>query len=175
MRMRPDLPAAYLAHGASLRPTPVEKIMQVRDRYSPGAKVARPDQPLAEAVRTMLESHVGSLIVVESRGATRSPVGILTDRDVVRGQLRLSTDLFCLTVGDVMTPEPLTLRGSLGVTEAIEALRGRGVRRAPVVDEAGNLLGVITLDDLLPVVASELAELSALIGSQARHEHRLAG
>lgn len=149
--------------------------MQVRDRYSPGPKVARPDQPLAEAVRTMLESHVGSLIVVESRGTTRRPIGILTDRDIVRGQLRLSADLFCLTVGDVMTPDPLSLRANLGVTEAIEALHRRCVRRAPVVDDAGNLLGIITLDDLLPVVASELEELSALIGSQARHERRLAG
>ena len=149
--------------------------MQVRDRYSPGAKVARPDQPLAEAVRTMLESHVGSLIVVESRETARRPVGILTDRDIVRGQLRLSADLFCLTVGDVMTPDPLTIRANLGVTEAIEALHGRGVRRAPVVDDAGNLLGIITLDDLLPVVASELEQLSALIGSQAQHERRLAG
>jgi CBS domain-containing protein len=149
--------------------------MQVRDRYSPGAKVAKPDQPLAEAVRTMLESHVGSLIVVESRGTTRRPVGILTDRDIVRGQLRLSADLFCLTVGDVMTPDPLTIRANTGVTEAIEAMRDRGVRRAPVVDDLGNLLGIITLDDLLPVVASELEELSTLIGGQARHEHRRAG
>lgn len=149
--------------------------MQVRDRYSPGAKVAKPDQALAEAVRTMLESHVGSLIVVESRGTLRRPIGILTDRDIVRGQLRLSADLFCLTVGDVMTPDPLTLQADLGVTEAIEALHRRGVRRAPVVDDAGNLLGIITLDDLLPVVASELEDLSALIGSQARHEQRLAG
>lgn len=123
----------------------------------------------------MLESHVGSLIVVESGDAARRPVGILTDRDIVRGQLRLSADLFCLTVGDVMTPDPLTINANLGVTEAIEALHDRGVRRAPVVDDGGNLLGVITLDDLLPVVASELEELSALIGSQARHEQRLAG
>ena len=149
--------------------------MQVGDRYSPGAKLAEPDQSLAEAVRTMLESHVGSLIVVESRGATRRPVGILTDRDIVRGQLRLSADLFCLTVGDVMTPDPLAIRSNMGVTEAIEAMHDRGVRRAPVVDDIGNLLGIITLDDLLPVVASELEELSALIGSQARQEHRRAG
>ena len=147
--------------------------MRVRDLYSPGAQVAQPDQALAEAVRTMLENHVGSLIIVETRGTARRPVGILTDRDIVRGQLRLSTDLFCLTVGDVMTPDPLTIRGNLGVTEAIEALHGRGVRRAPVVDDAGDLLGMITLDDLLPAVARELEELSTLIGTQARHERKL--
>ena len=149
--------------------------MRVLDRYSPGAKVTTPGQPLVKAVQMMLESHVGALIIVESAEARCRPIGILTDRDIVRGQLRLSADLFCLTVGDVMTPDPLTLQANLGATEAIEALHGRGVRRAPVVDESGNLLGIITLDDLLPVVASELEELSTLIGGQARHEHRRAG
>lgn len=147
--------------------------MRIRDLYSPGAQVARADQALAEAARTMLESHVGALIVVENRGSVRRPIGILTDRDIVRGQLRLSADLFCLTVGDVMTPDPLTISANAGATEAIESLHARGVRRAPVVDGVGNLLGVVTLDDLIPGVARELEELSTLIGAQARHEHKL--
>ena len=149
--------------------------MRVRDLYSPGAQVARPGQALADAVRTMPESHVGSIIVVQTQGSARRPVGILTDRDIVQGQLRLSSDLYCLTVGDVMTPDPLTIAASMGVTEAIEALHNRGVRRAPVVDGTGNLLGIVTLEDLLPAVARELEELSTLLGTQARHERRLAG
>ena len=93
----------------------------------------------------------------------------------MRGQLRLGADLFCLTVGDVMTPDPLTLTLNVGVTEAIEFLHMNRVRRAPVVDGAGNLVGMITLDDLLPAVARELEELSTLVGTQARQERRLIG
>lgn len=171
----PGAPRAYLAHEASPARLRTEKTMRVQDLYSPGAQVARPDEALADAARTMLERHVGSLIVVEARETARKPIGILTDRDIVRGQLRLGADLFCLTVGDVMTPDPLTLSGEMGATEAIEALHDRGVRRAPVVDSGGYLLGVISLDDLLPVVARELEDLSTLIGSQARHERRLIG
>ncbi len=147
--------------------------MRVQDLYSPGAQVACPDQPLAEAARTLIASHVGSLVAVEGEGADRRPVGILTDRDIVRGQLRLSADLFCLTVGEVMTRDPLTIAIDAGVTEAIEAMHSRGVRRAPVVDGAGNLLGIVTLDDLLPAVARELGELATLIGTQARRERSL--
>jgi CBS domain-containing protein len=147
--------------------------MRVRDLYSPGPQVVRPDQALAEAARTMLENHVGSLVVVETRATSRRPVGIVTDRDIVRGQLRLGADLFCLTVGEVMTPEPLTISAHAGATEAIASLRGRGVRRAPVVDSAGNLMGVVALDDLLPEVARELEGLSMLLGTQARHERKL--
>ena len=149
--------------------------MRVRDLYSPGAQVTRPDQALADAAQTMLNTHVGSLIVVETRGGGRRPIGILTDRDIVRGQLRLGADLFCLTAGDVMTPNPLTISIDAGVAEAIEALHALGVRRAPVVDGAGNLVGIITLDDLVPAVAHELEGLSTLLGTQAHRERRLAG
>lgn len=147
--------------------------MRIRDLYTPGAQVTQPERALAEAARIMLQTHVGSLIVIEGHGTVRRPVGILTDRDIVRGQLKCGADLFCLTVGDVMTPHPLTIAANAEVTEAIESLRDRGVRRAPVVDDAGNLLGIITLDDLLPAVARELEELSCLIGTQARCERKL--
>jgi CBS domain-containing protein len=146
-----------------------EPIMRVRDLYSPGAQLARPEQPLAHAARTMIAGHVGSLVVVDD-GSARRPVGILTDRDIVRGQLRLGADLFCLTVRDVMTPDPLTIAADLGVTQTIQAMRVRGVRRAPVVDGSGQVVGIISLDDLLPAVARELGELATLIGTQARRE-----
>ena len=74
-----------------------------------------------------------------------------------------------------MTHDPLTIKASMGVTEAIEAMHARAVRRAPVVDGSGNLLGIVTLDDLLPAVARGLEELSTLIGTQAHHERRLVG
>ncbi|HEV7137607.1 MAG TPA: CBS domain-containing protein [Steroidobacteraceae bacterium] len=144
--------------------------MRIGDFYSPAALTARPDQALAEAAHAMLESHVGALVVVEQGTAGRRPIGILTDRDIVRGQLRLSADLFCLTVSDVMTPDPLTLTLDVSTTEAIEAMHARAVRRVPVVDGSGNLRGIVTLDDLVPAVSRELEELATLIGRQARHE-----
>ena len=147
--------------------------MRLRDLYSPGAQVTRPDQPLAEAARSMITNHVGSLVVVAGDAPGRRPVGILTDRDIVRGQLRRSADLFCLTVGDVMTRDPLTIGVDAGLTEAIQALQRRGVRRAPVIDAAGDAVGVITLDDILPALARELGDLATLIGGQAHREHTL--
>jgi len=148
--------------------------MRIRDLYTPDARTARPEQSLAEAAGAMIASHVGSLVVVEGDGDPgRRPIGILTDRDIVRGQLRLAADLFCLTVGDVMTAHPLTLPIHLGLMEAIEAMHARGVRRAPAVDGAGNLVGMVTLDDLLPAVARELGDLTALMGGQARRERTL--
>jgi len=149
--------------------------MRVEDVFSRDVRLVGPNQALVEAARDMLAFHVGALVVVDPRDNRRRPVGILTDRDIVRGQLNLGADLFCLTVGDVMTPEPLTLTADIDIITAIEALNAKAVRRAPVVDRSGAVIGIVTLDDLLPELAEELRSLASLMGGQARQEHRARG
>ena len=145
--------------------------MRIQNVYTPHARTAIRDEPLAEAARMMCSEHIGALVVVDRADPKRRPIGILTDRDVVRGQLRRATDLYCLTVGDVMTSDPLVLPLYLEVTEAIDALNARAVRRAPVLDPDGSLAGIVSLDDLLPALARELTDLASLMGSQAHQEH----
>jgi len=144
--------------------------MRIRDLYTPHAQTAYRDQPLAEAARSMCNAHIGALVVIERDEPLHRPIGILTDRDIVRGELRRSADLFCLTVGEVMTADPLVLPADLEATVAIEALNRRAVRRAPVIDASGRLTGMVTLDDLLPALAQQLADLAKLVGTQARRE-----
>ncbi|HUN25762.1 MAG TPA: CBS domain-containing protein [Steroidobacteraceae bacterium] len=144
--------------------------MKVRDVYSPGAQVAHPDQPLVDAARAMLDHRVGALVVTDAQDLRRRPIGVLTDRDIVRGQLSHAADLYCLTVGEVMSREPLVVSIDLGIGEAIEAMNARAVRRAPVVSTDGELIGMVTLDDLVPALALQLAGLAELLGAQASHE-----
>ena len=136
---------------------------------TPNVVVTYPDQPLADAARVMRDSHVGALVVLDKHDPQRLPQGFLTDRDIVRGQLLKGADLHCLTVGDVMTRNPLVLPLDMSLSEGIGALRARGVRRAPVVDGNGSLAGIVTLDDLLPALARNLQELAKLMGKQARN------
>lgn len=131
-----------------------------------------PLEPLAKVARAMTERHIGALVVVDSKGGQRRPVGIVTDRDIVRGQLDRARDLYCLNVEDVMTSNPLTLAQTSGIEEAVARLSERGVRRAPVVDEEGNLVGIVSTDDLLPALAAELGALVQLIGTQPKREQR---
>jgi CBS domain-containing protein len=142
--------------------------MMLRDVCRPTVRCAYPDEALAEAARSMIDHDVGALVVIERADPSRGPIGILTDRDIVRGQLRRATDIFCLTVRDVMTPDPCTLRADLDLADAVQALNEKVVRRAPVVDRSGALVGIVTLDDLLPALARQLSELAQLVGSQAR-------
>ena len=141
--------------------------MNIGDIRTAQVVVTHPDRPLAEAARTMRESHVGALVVVDAGDPQRQPRGILTDRDIVRGQLRTGADLYCLVVGDVMSRDPLCLRTDMSLGEGIEAMNVRAVRRAPVIDRAGCLVGIVTLDDLLPAIAGELRLLAQLMGTQA--------
>ncbi len=121
------------------------------------------DRPLAEAAGRMLKHHVGALVVVDADDGSCRPVGIVTDRDIVCGQVNRAANLHCLSVADVMTVKPLTLPEHTGVAEAIEAMTQMGVRRVVVVNEAGNLTGIVSIDDLLPVVADELGVLARLL------------
>jgi CBS domain-containing protein len=140
--------------------------MKVGDLRVPQVLVTYASRPLAEAARMMRDKRVGALVVLDPLDPERRPQGMLTDRDIVRGQISKGADLYCLTVGDVMSPHPLCLALGTDLGEAIEALNSRAVRRAPIVDGNGTLAGIVTLDDLVPAIARELQELAQLMGSQ---------
>jgi len=118
----------------------------------------------------MSKRHIGAIVVIEESVTGAKPIGIITDRDVVCGQLNPPRDLFCMSVEDVMTTEVLTLEETCELPEAIARMSERGVRRAPVVDRNGNLVGIVSIDDLLPCLADELTALAALVRSQSAHE-----
>jgi CBS domain-containing protein len=126
-------------------------------------------EALARCARAMKERNVGSVVIVEtSRGFAR-PIGIITDRDMLRGQFDRNADLFCLNAGDVMTSNPLVLSEDCDVRDAIERMGHRAVRRAPVVNGGGELVGIVTFDDLLPVIAGQIATIGGLISQQIEH------
>jgi CBS domain-containing protein len=133
--------------------------------------ILKAEEPLANAVAEMMKRHIGAIVVVETELDRVRPVGIVTDRDVIRGQVSLKKDLPSLTLRDVMTSAPLTVVSETsGVAEAIERMQAQRVRRAPVVSDSGDLVGIVSLDDLLPIVAEELGALARLVGNQARRE-----
>ncbi len=132
--------------------------------------VIHASEPLSSAAHEMCERHVGMVVVVSDQAGGRLPVGVLTDRDIVRAQLNQASDLFCLSVAQVMTEPPLTLGENEAMTDAIERMRARGVRRAPVIDARGLLIGVVSIDDILTAIAEQLSGLARLVAAQQRRE-----
>jgi CBS domain-containing protein len=129
--------------------------------------IMRPEEPLSGAVALMHGHEVGAVIVVQQEGNLLHPIGIVTDRDVVYAQVSRGAALPGLRIEDAMTSHPTLVAEDASLTEAIRRMSDAGVRRAPVVDETGDLVGIVTLDDLLPVLAEELQGLAGLIGGQA--------
>jgi CBS domain-containing protein len=128
------------------------------------------NEPLSRVARLMHDRHVGAVIVVKRPLERVVPAGIITDRDVVRAQVEHHADLAMLDAERVMTREPLVLEERTPLQEGIGLMRARGVRRAPVVDASGALVGIVSSDDIVAAIAEELAELARLIAGQPRRE-----
>lgn len=132
--------------------------------------VAQAKDSVLEAAKLMRQHHVGDVLVVEERDGKRVPVGIVTDRDLVVEVIAPELDPDAITVGDIMVFEFATVKESTGVFEAIQYMRSKGIRRLPVVDESGGLVGIVTLDDLLVLLAEELDALAKLVAREQQKE-----
>lgn len=136
--------------------------------------VRKTDELLA-AARLMREHHVGYLVVIEPdfAGSTARPIGVLTDRDIVVGIVARGRDLRNLIVGDVMTQNPVVVDQFDSILTAVREMRRIGVRRMPVTGSLGELIGVLSLDDVLDSLAAELQNLAGAVRNEQRVETEL--
>ena len=145
--------------------------MRIKDICSRMVVVAEGGTDLREAARLMRDHHVGALIVIDGKEGVTRPIGIVTDRDIVIAVVAApGVRPESLTVRDVMARELAVASEDDGVFEAIEAMQDKGVRRLPVVASDGRLIGVVTLDDLLRMLANELGGLAAAMQRAGRRE-----
>jgi len=128
---------------------------------------------ITQAARTMRERHVGDLVITRGHGQDLEPTGIVTDRDLVLEVLAEELDIDAVSIGDLFCSDTLAMaRGDDEIEDTVDRMRDQGVRRMPVVDDAGRLMGIISLDDLLQQVSDQLAGLVDLIQRQPRLEAR---
>lgn len=115
---------------------------------------------ITEAAQLMRQYHVGDLVVVDLVEGKRVPVGIVTDRDIVIEIIGDSLSVDDFTVGDIMRQQLISVQEKDGVIETIRLMRAHGIRRIPVIDEEGGLAGIVSVDDMLDLLAEELTELA---------------
>lgn len=106
---------------------------------------AEPDATCGQAAQLMRDGDVGDVIVID---AEQHPIGIVTDRDLVVRVLSEDLDPYTTRLGDVCTGDPVTISVEAGTEEAEELMSQHAIRRLPVVDGAGVLVGVVSLGDL---------------------------
>ena len=132
--------------------------------------VAERNTPVQQAAKLMRDHHIGALVVTEGGAGARRAIGIVTDRDLVVEVVAADVDYRTLTVGDIMSEPPATLKETAGLFEIIAQMRSGGVRRLVVVDANEHLLGIVAMDDLIPVLAEELSALAQAIRLEQRRE-----
>ena len=130
------------------------------------------DVSVLEAAGLMRQHHTGNLIVVDDPQGERTPAGILTDRDIVIEVLANDLDPAKTSVSTVMSSKLVIAGASEDVADAVERMRLHGVRRLPVVDHDGSLLGILTLDDIMTLHAAQFATLAAIVSKEQTREQR---
>ena len=125
---------------------------------------------IPEAAQLMRQYHVGDLVVVDEVNGKRVPVGIVTDRDIVIEIISQSLDLREFSVGDIMSPQLFSVEEKEGVFETIRLMRAKGIRRMPVVNQEGGLEGIVSADDILDLLAEEMAELAKVAPREQERE-----
>ena len=135
--------------------------------------VAERTMTVVGAAQRMREQHVGCLVVVDETASGRVVIGMLTDRDIVTGVIAKAVDPAQLRVEDVMTTHVVTVQESTAFAELLAAMRRKGLRRLPVTDAKGALVGLVTLDDLLEIMAEQMRAVVQAIQSEQRRERNV--
>ncbi|HEV8687006.1 MAG TPA: CBS domain-containing protein [Gaiellaceae bacterium] len=117
---------------------------QVRDVMTRGVRSVRPSHSVAEASELMRDEDVGSLPVVEGGRL----IGIVTDRDIVVRAVAERRDPQTVTVDEVASRDLVTVEPEQDLDEALALMARRQVRRLPVVEEDGQLIGMLAQADV---------------------------
>lgn len=121
--------------------------MKIQDIMSADPSTVTPDTPITEAARLMKDHNIGMLPVVESEGSRRL-VGVVTDRDITIRHVAEGHLSDC-PVREVMTGNVSTCKAHENVDRVMSLMAQEQVRRIPIVDDRGDLVGVISQADIV--------------------------
>lgn len=132
--------------------------MTIREVMTKNPAFCAPSSSVQTVALIMQQRDTGIVPVTED-AFSRKLVGVVTDRDLCLAVLVRGRDPSRVWVEECMTREPVTCHLDEEVTAALRRMREHQVRRIPVVDESGNLQGIVSLADLLRERVISPAEL----------------
>lgn len=119
-----------------------------------------PDASIADVVRTMHHENVSSVVIVDDG----SPLGLVSDRDLAMAVLDEEFDAEQTLIEEFLTDDVVMIEADEGVYNLVELLSEKGVRRVPVVED-GELVGIISLSDVVVLLGMELQHVATAIRS----------
>ncbi|GGP22189.1 hypothetical protein GCM10007981_17250 [Thermocladium modestius] len=135
------------------------ELPRVSDVMREVAVTASESDPLLLAVKLMMDNKISVVLVTDE---TDAPVGILTERDVVKAVDSSGGSVAAMTVGSIMTRSPITITKDASILKAIHIMAKHGIRHLPVVDENGFLEGIVSIRDVAVEVARMLVDMEVM-------------
>jgi CBS domain-containing protein len=124
---------------------------------------------IMDAARLMRDKGIGDIVVTRGSGRETQPIGLITDRDIVVHAIACDQDLDKITAGDLRVRELVTVAPEADLTEITAAMNQYGVRRVLIATDS-ELLGLVSMDDVIQAVAELLNNLSSLLARQIQYE-----
>jgi CBS domain-containing protein len=122
------------------------------------------------ACKLLRNEHVGCLVVVDLYEGNSKPIGIITDRDVVVKVIAPDVVINKVLVKDVIDSKFITANINDDPHTALVLMRKHGIRRIPIINDTGELEGIITIDDLFEYLSNELNQLTRAIFMEQKRE-----
>jgi len=123
-------------------------------------------ESVVEAARRMRERQVGTLVVIDEAA---HPMGLVTDRDIAMRIVAAGSEGSRTAVADIMTPMPTAVLEDASIESALGTMRMGRMRRLPVINGSGTLVGIVSLDDILALLAEEFSLIGGLLAREAPH------
>lgn len=136
--------------------------MPVRDLANSDVVTTDEDTAITEVAGQMGSEGVGAVVIVDGD----EPTGVLTDRQIALAAAE-EEDLSSITAGDAMTADPATIDENEEGIEIARTLNEQQVRRLPVVDDDGELTGIVTFDDVVATIGEQMADVADVIEAQS--------
>jgi CBS domain-containing protein len=118
------------------------------------------DQTIQSVCKIMSENNVGGIVVVKRGVSGNEPLGIITERDIIRkiGEADLFTTQS--SIRELMSNNLVTIKPDNTISDAIGLMHGNNIRRLPVIDNDGKMVGIITDKDILKAAARKKGSIA---------------
>jgi CBS domain-containing protein len=145
-----------------------EKIrnIAVSDFMTTKVKTITEDETLKQACKLMYQENIGSIVILTKNAGKRpatfndeeTPIGIVTERDVAR-MIGFSAKFFAdINVSEVMSKPLITITPNTSVKDAVALMDEKNIRRLPVLNDKGQMVGIITAKDIFKAVTHMFKE-----------------
>jgi CBS domain-containing protein len=146
------------------------KNIAVSDFMTRSVKTIKENETMRQACKLMYQDNIGSIVIIknytndpdtetlDTNMKNETPIGIVTERDLAR-MVGFSAKFFAdMTVSEVMSKPLVTVNSDKSVKDAVVLMEQKNVRRLPIVDNEGQMVGIITSKDILKVFMKTFKE-----------------